>query len=111
MGGAKIEIRNYLLIQNKIPRNARVSLQRDRTNVLCMAELEEGTPTKSFHRLTEPETSESICLQYDSEILYSQNRRLFVSNTEKTKSCLNLEVIVGHAFAREDVPKLYCILD
>ena len=87
------------------------SVYRDRMNVLCMALLEEDTPTKSFHRLTEPGTSESICLQGGSEILNSQNRRLFVSNTEKTKSCLNLEVIVGHAFAREDVSKLYCILD
>ena len=89
MGGAKIEIRNYLLIRNKIPRNARVSLQRDRMNVLCMAVLEEDTPTKSFHRLTEPETSESIGLQCGSESLNSQNRRFFVSNTKKTKSCLN----------------------
>ena len=67
---------------------------------------EESTPTKCFVRVAVPE---NICLQCGGLVENAALRRRLFSGSNKTKTCQNLEVLLGDAFqAVEEKSAIVC---
>ena len=67
---------------------------------------EESTPTKCFVRVAVPE---NICLQCGGLVENAALRRRLFSGSNKTKTCQNLELLLGDAFqAVEEKSAIVC---